>query len=416
MEQQKSREHRKNMKGIAFLAPILLGPLGGIIILVVLVIIGLISVSFIWQNLLLISLVLGGIGILWQLAKNKQLKSKDFIFFFIVVIFAYGLLNFGGLMAVGIAGNSNDLSIEVTPGEAREFFKDLPTLSAYSSTEDVPTASTFSFTCGAIPGFEALGCRIAPYTYRPLNVKVCNKDPELPLPPTTIIISVDAKGFVVNQKIKMNDIVADDKAVAPGDVFITAGEKSFWFDETVAWMKGEKQILTRGGRYQILYISQALPPCKLEDRASGNCPCVAFGSDSDVDKNNLFVVAAKGAQINTQHTIQVALVEMVPADKFLSWSEALIKGSASWFGSVPLIGNFMDSVSYNAVSTMLVPVNKLTSSYAATQDRTVFAVGFYKIIVAYPYLEILIFIGAVALVGLIVAWRFGALSVIGLPP
>ena len=370
-------------KGVWWLTPIMGMPF---IVLAILILFGLaffLGIAFLYKHLIWIGIVLGGLYIAFTMAKQKRLTAREFLAFVIIILTVWLLGGYLGLFAMGIANPK--ASIQISVGNPTNF----PLLETYG--ENIPQESRFSFTCMS-PLAETVGCRLAPYTYRPVYIKVCNKDPELPLPPSILLVTVDGKPLRVNEEVTLNQIKeywGDN--VKAGDVFITAGDKTYWWDEVVAFLKGEKTLITKGSKYQIFYITNPIP--------KGSC--VEFGKDKD-GKDTLFLVVSKGAKINEQHILQVALLEITKADRIVNWSEQQIKNAGSWFANIPLVGGILGGIAQGFVSLVLFLPTTIANYFAMTETRTVFVAGAYKFLVAYPYVEIFIVLGVIGVVGLIV--------------
>ncbi len=363
-------------------------PVAGVIVAGIVLIILIFGLVFLFKNIIWIGLTAGAMLILYQLAINKQLDSKIFLYVAMVVLLVFVFGSSMGFLAAGVANQQSGVELSVSSGDEYSFFSDESNLLAYGVDDNVLTESSkFSFTCMS-PLADVVGCRLAPYTYRPVKIKVCNKDPELPLPPCVILVSVDTQTFRINQQIKLSEIKADDKIPQAGDVFITAGDKIYWWDETIAWFKGENTRLSKGGKYQLLYMTEPLMKGQ----------CIEFGKNTK-GEDTLFIVASKGAKINENHILQVALIETTGADKIVSWTENQIKNAGSWFSGVPIIGGVLGSASAAIVSTVLFPINGIASYFAVGEERTVFATGAYKFLVAYPFVEIFVLIGVIGVIG-----------------
>lgn len=370
------------MKGSVWLTPIFGIPF---ILLAILIIFGLVfffGVAFLFKNIIWLAIVIGGLYIAVNLAKNKMLNARMFLAFIIIILTVWLLGGIFGLFAVGVVNQK--ASISISAGNPAQ-------LLAYGSPEDLQE-STFSFTCMS-PLAETVGCRLAPYTYRPVYIRVCNKDPELPIPPSVLIVTVDGMLLRQNQQITLNQIKQEwGRTVGAGDVFLTAGDKTFWWDEVVAFLKGEKTMVTKGSMYQLFYITKPIPK-----RA-----CVEFGRDEN-GKDTLFLVASKGAKINQDHLLQVAMMEITKADKVVSWSEEQIKNAGSWFSNVPLIGGVLGGIAQGFVALVLFLPSTIANYFAMLDQRTIFVAGAYKFLVAYPYVEILIVLGIIGIVGAVIA-------------
>jgi hypothetical protein len=114
------------------------------------------------------------------------------------------------------------------------------------------------------------------------------------------------------------------------------------------------------------------------------------------------LVVSKGAKINEQHILQVALLEITKADRIVNWSEQQIKNAGSWFANIPLVGGILGGIAQGFVSLVLFLPTTIANYFAMTETRTVFVAGAYKFLVAYPYVEIFIVLGVIGVVGLIV--------------
>lgn len=374
-----------NMKKIGKKAQVWLTPILGMpfILLAILIIFGLVfffGVAFLFKNIIWLAIVIGGLFIAVNLAKNKMLNARMFLAFIIIILTVWLLGGIFGLFAMGVVNPKASVSISV--GNPAQL------LAVYG---EEPMESTFSFTCMS-PLAETVGCRLAPYTYRPVYIKVCNKDPELPIPPSVLIVTVDGMLLRPNQQISLNQIKQEwGKTVGAGDVFLTAGDKTFWWDEVVAFLKGEKTIVTKGSMYQLFYIVNPIP----------KGACVEFGKTED-GKDTLFLVAGKGAKINQDHLLQVAMIEITKADKVVNWSEEAIKSAGSWFAKVPLVGGIIGGIAQGLVALVLFLPATIANYFAMVESRTIFVAGAYKFLVAYPYVEIIIVLGVIGVVGLVV--------------
>jgi hypothetical protein len=344
------------------------------------------GVAWLYKNIIWLSLVVGGLLIAYQMAKNKRLTPKMFLVFVFMILAIWFLGSFFGLLAMGTMNQKASITISVS-NEAQPL--------AYGDVND-PQQSTFSFTCMS-PLAETVGCRLAPYTYRPITIKVCNKDPELPIPPSILVVMVDGPSLKPNDQItlrQIQDYWGGD--VQAGDVFITAGDRIYWWDDVVAWLKGQNVKITKGAKYQVFYITEPIAPGK----------CVEFGKDQNGNPT-LFLVVSKGAKINEWHILQVAMLETVRSDKVLAFSQSTLQSIGSWFGKIPVIGGVLEGVAQAFVSIILFLPNTIANYFAMNDARTVFVVGAYKFLVAYPIVEIIIVLGVIGVLTAIVTKMMG---------
>ena len=372
----------KGSKGQGWFAPVFGIPF---IFLVILILLGLavfLGVAFMFKNIIWIALFVGALYIGYILVKQRRLNGSMFIGLIVILITVWVLGNVFGLLAMGI--QNQKASVSISTGNEQ--------LLAYGTgSSDNPQESKFSFTCMS-PLAETVGCRLAPYTYRPVHIKICNKDPELPIPPSIVLVTVDGHPLQVNEKITLNGIKDDwGSKVKPGDVFLAPMEKERWWDDVGAWMKGEKPITYMGKKYVVFYITKPIP----------KGACVEFGKNSN-GKDTLFLVASKGAKINSNHILQVALVETTGSDKILSLTENQIAHAGDWAENIPIIGGALSGLSQGFVKLVLFPVQAIANYFSTNAERTVYAVGAYKFLVAYPYVEVFIVLGIIGVIGLAV--------------
>lgn len=360
------------------------------VILLVLVALGFfLGIAFIWKHLMAITVGVVFLLGLFYFVKNKKISPRFFIGAIILFVFVYFIGSYLGLLALGMQNQKASIDINIDNSRAGEI-NTLATGTTTTTSSDL-TQSSFSFSCVS-PLAETLGCRLAPYTYRPVSITVCNKDPELPIPPSILLVTVDGPSLKANDVISLNKMKeywgGDVKA---GDVFLTAGDRTYWWDDVAAWFSGEKTMVTKGQKYQLFYITKPVPVGQ----------CVEFGKD-ETGEDTLFLIAAKGAKVNTQHIIQVSVVEINNADKVVNWSEETVQSVGSWFARIPIVGSVLGGIAAGILTLVLFPASSIANVFAMSADRTVFASGAYKFLVAYPYMEILIVIGVIGVVGAVI--------------
>lgn len=365
-----------------------------IIIIGIVLIFGL---TFLYKNIIWISIFIGGLYVLNTLAKQRRISGKEFIGFFVIMLTFTLFGGYFGMLAVGMA--QPKYSIEISTGNS------LPMFDAYGNPiyygnymyhEELKPST--SFLCES-PFAESLGCRIGPGTYRPLEIKICNKDPELPLPPSIVLIRVDPKVSLrpgqeftfaqIGYRGQVPDLFIPDK----GDVFIAQGKKDSWYNTVLNWMMGRSSLTNSAGtKTAVLYLTEPIEPGQ----------CVELGKDIN-NEPTLFIVADRHAKINTRHTIEVSLVEITTSDNILRMREQAITGIGQFISErVPVVGKFFGEVFSTVVAIITMPVQMFANLFSVTSPRVVYTTAAYNFIVAYPIVEILVILGAVGVLSIIV--------------
>jgi hypothetical protein len=364
-------------KGLAWwLAPVFGIPFIILFILILLFLVFFFGIVFLFKNIIWIAIVIGGIFIAYQMAKGKMLKANQFMAFILIVLTIWLIGSFFHLFALGITQPKSQIIVNV--GQPMN-------LLAYGYEEEgYLNEEKFSFTCMS-PLAETVGCRLAPSTYRPIEIDECNKDPELPLPPHLVILAVDIEhDFRTNEEITLSEM-RDWGKVEHGDVFIVdTRDRTFW-DNLVDWIKGRGQLdQAHGKKLAILTVEETIPKGKCLSQVLGK----KLGVDSD-GKPYLFLVADRGAKINSNHILQVALVESLGRDNYRF-------DRCEWY-----------RLDCYVMKILVWTWDRITGAFKIEEPRTVFAVGMYKFLVAYPYVEILIILGVIGVVFAIVSKLMG---------
>lgn len=380
----------KSRKGMGWLfTPILGMPFIVLALLIIMFMVFVFGILFLFKNLIWISIVVGGLFIAYQMAKNKRMDTRSFLAFIIIILTVWLLGHYVGLMALGVQNTQHKVDISISTMDTGA-----PLLSEYGYDYSDFRQDTTSFTCES-QLFNKLGCRIAPYSYRPVKIEITNKDPELPLPPSIIVVAVDGPSIRVGQKITLEDIRKSWGETSHGDVFLVPGDEASWRDKIIQYFNGQSIPAHLARPYHIFYITKPLMPGQK----------LQFGVDPE-GKPTLFLVAAKGAQINKEHIVQVMLLETTTSDAVVRTFETQIM-SWGWLTLLaPVVGGALaggvGAIVGAVIPTVLFTADSVAKAFQVTAPRTVYAVGAYKFIVAYPTVEILIILGAIGVVALVI--------------
>lgn len=399
------------MKGNALLA--IAAGLGFVPIVIIIALLGItvlgLALGFSWilKNMVAISAFFTILAGLYLFVKQRRVSFSGFAVLAGILLIVAFAGQYAGLFALGLQNEKYDVKIN-TGGS-------FDLLAAGVGDSEGLSESTFSVTCKT-PLEGVTGCRIGPGTYRPLSVDICNKDPELPLPPHVVLVSVNPDvNFKRNDQVNFDELEIPREADTRSDVYIASGDPK----AANSWKEKIRKFLTSSIKYttmkdEMIVVGATIP--------TGQCYSDVYGHEIGVDENgnaNLFVVAGPGAEINTQPVVSVALVEMKSTDpvfdkinNFVSdygWitpiATTVLGGAATglFLGPVgAIVGGAIGWVVGGGVNQVITQVTQVLQLNVV---RTVFATGAYKFWIAYPNVEIVMVLGVIAVLA-IAAGRF----------
>lgn len=378
-----------------------------IMILVVTAIISILTfvfgVAFLYKNITFLAIVIGGMVALINVAKTGKITGRELAGFLLAAMAFWLIAGNLGLFAQGI--QNQDFEVKVNTMD------NMPALSvADGETPSSVDKSSFSFTCNT-PLENVAGCRMGPGTYRPVSIDICNKDPELPMPPHNVLVSVDPDfSLSRGDSLTLNDINVPRDASAREDLYITSGDPTddnSWLNKLSKYFTGQKSGDPEVAKDEMILVPEALPP--------GSCYSDVYGTPIGVTEDGepkLFVVAGQAAKMDTRHMLQIALIEARGEDSWLDgiqsfldshgWLAPVAGAAAGFVGAGPLGAAALGLGSLGAVNG----AQALTQAMSTSLERTVFAVGGYEILIAQPWVEIFVVLGSIGIVGLAVAWLF----------